>query len=151
MIFALFTMYNICEYVFQIILIVTVYSFLNNECVTYCKIIHLYSWINTYIISYKFPFVVHREVNFELYLTFNICSWPWTEMLTSEMDSTYPSTPKRGITHDSKTNGSKVFLYLTSGHLWFMQITRVTHSCSLRSKAEFILEPESKSTETFTV
>jgi len=62
------------------------------------------------------------------------------------MDSTHTLT--LGITQSSKTSGSKVcFKELTTGHLGFMQITRVAHSCRLGSQAEFVLGPdESKST-----
>ena len=59
---------------------------------------------------------------------------------------------KRCTTHNSKTSGSKVFVYdLTSGHFGFMQITRVAHqSCRLGSQAEFVLGPEEfKSSKTF--
>ena len=65
------------------------------------------------------------------------------------MDPIYPNTPKTGITHNSKTSRSNVlFENLSSGHLGFMQITRVAQSCRLGSQAEFVLEPdESKSTE----
>ena len=57
---------------------------------------------------------------------------------------------KRGITHNSKTGGSKVFFKdLTSGHLGFMQITRVGHNFRLSGQAEFVPGPdESKSTKT---
>ena len=40
-IFVVYTMCNLCDYVFQINLIMTEYSFLVNKCVTYCKIIHI--------------------------------------------------------------------------------------------------------------
>ena len=64
------------------------------------------------------------------------------------MGSIYPNTPKSGITHNFKTNGSKVFFYdLTRGHLGFMQITKVSQSCHLDSQVEFVLGPDdSKST-----
>jgi len=58
------------------------------------------------------------------------------------MDSTYPNTPKTGITHNSKTGSSKVsFKNLTSGHLGFLQITR--------GQVEFVGPDETKSTKTF--
>ena len=42
------------------------------------------------------------------------------------MDSTYPNSHKKGITHNYKTSRYKVlFSDLTSGHLEVMQITRV--------------------------
>ena len=65
------------------------------------------------------------------------------------MDSTYLNADKkRGITHNSKTSSSKVFIQnLTNGHLEFMQIA---YSSRLGSQPEFVLGPdESKSTKTF--
>ena len=65
------------------------------------------------------------------------------------MDYVYPNTPKTVITHNSKTSGSKVlFEDLSSGHVGFIQITRVSQSFRLGSQVEFVPGPdESKSTE----
>ena len=49
MTFALYTVHYVVytryDYMFQIIYIMTEYSFLKNNVVKYCMIIHLYSWM----------------------------------------------------------------------------------------------------------
>ena len=122
--YTIYSMCNMCDYMFQIIKFMTEYCFFVITCVTYCMIIHLCSIINSNIISYTFPFVVSREVNFDFYLTLSL-------KISITKWAIHTQIPlKRDITHNSKTSGSKVFFNLTSGQLEFMQITRVIQSCN---------------------